>query len=205
MNTISPSAGLSTSCSNGQCRVSCGGEQLCSGSCSSVSSSCSNGLCRLTCGGGGSLTTSPGAGDNEGDSGAETGTPGGGGGNNNNNGGGSSGNTGQAPASGGAGSSAGTGAGAGDDSSSGDCSQVACKRGKRRESFTCRRQSLFSCLRTVHIQEEWSVESVLWRRGQVLRAEVQVTQVEVQTGPVHHHLHRGVRKRKWKQQQQQQQ
>ena len=50
--------GLSTSCSNGKCTVSCSGEVMCSGSCSSISTSCSNGDCNLTCrGSGANLTT----------------------------------------------------------------------------------------------------------------------------------------------------
>ena len=94
--------GLSTSCSNGQCRVSCGGEELCSGSCSSISSSCSSGSCRLTCNGGGSLSTTGG--------GAASG----------------SGSSGGGLGAGGGGSGAGGGA-----SGPGDCSQIMCKRGKK--------------------------------------------------------------------------
>ena len=47
--------GLSTSCSNGVCSVSCAGETKCSGmQCSSLSTSCSNGNCQITCNGGSS-------------------------------------------------------------------------------------------------------------------------------------------------------
>ena len=56
--------------------MSCGGEEVCSGSCSSVSSSCSNGECQLTCNGGGSLASSGGAGGST--SGVEEGNNGGG-------------------------------------------------------------------------------------------------------------------------------
>ena len=45
--------GLSTSCSNGVCRVSCGGAVKCEGlQCRSLSTSCSNGTCRINCRGG---------------------------------------------------------------------------------------------------------------------------------------------------------
>ena len=102
--------GLSTSCSNGQCRVSCGGEELCSGSCSSISSSCSSGSCRLTCNGGGSLSTTGGGAATSGDNGGGSGSSGGG----------------EGGGSGAGGGAAGTG----------DCSQIMCKRGKT--NFECR-------------------------------------------------------------------
>ena len=57
-------SGISTSCSNGFCTISCGGEVQCEGSCSSISSSCSNGKCQLTCNGG-SLSNVGGSDDGE--------------------------------------------------------------------------------------------------------------------------------------------
>jgi len=94
-------SGLSTSCSNGRCDVSCDGTVQCQGlRCNSISSSCSNGDCKLTCNGGSGSMSSSASQVSAANSGAPGATgnnnnAGGGGGssnNSNNNGGGSSNN-----------------------------------------------------------------------------------------------------------------